>query len=185
MFALWLILAVFVIIILSSVGVFNALVGLHNQVKNAWAQIDVQLKRRYDLIPNLVETAKGYATHERETFEGVAAARSKAMSSESIGDKAKSESALSSILGKLFVLTEKYPELQANQNFLALKEELVSTENKISFARQNYNDIVYVYNNKIQMFPSNIVANAFKFEASEFFQLDNPAEEKKAPKVSF
>jgi LemA protein len=165
---------------------YNGLVGLRNQVKNAWAQIDVQLKRRYDLIPNLVETVKGYAKHERETFEAVTKARNIAQQAASSGpaERAKAEGELSSALSRLLVVVEQYPELKANQNFLALQEELTSTENKISFSRQYYNDSVLRFNNKTQMFPSNVVARAFGFKPDEFFEV-TVAEEKQAPKVSF
>jgi LemA protein len=165
---------------------YNGLVGLRNQVKNAWAQIDVQLKRRYDLIPNLVETVKGYAKHERETFEAVTKARNLAQQAASSGpaERSKAEGELSSALARLLVVVEQYPELKANQNFLALQEELTSTENKISFSRQYYNDSVLRFNNKTQMFPSNVVARAFGFKPDEFFEV-TVAEEKQAPKVSF
>ena len=165
---------------------YNGLVGLRNQLKNAWAQIDVQLKRRYDLIPNLVETAKGYMKHERETLEAVTNARNLAqqMSSAGAGERAKAEGELSSVLSRLLAVVENYPDLKANQNFLALQEELTSTENKISFSRQYYNDSVLRYNNQTQMFPSNIVASMTGFKASEFFEVTLAAE-REAPKVSF
>ena len=165
---------------------YNGLVRLRNQVKNAWAQIDVQLKRRYDLIPNLVETVKGYMKHERETLEAVTKARNIAqqVSSAGAGQRAKAEGELSSALSRLLAVVERYPDLKANQNFLALQEELTSTENKISFSRQFYNDSVLKFNNKTHMFPSNIVANMFSFEAGEFFEVTLAAE-REAPKVSF
>ncbi len=166
------------------VGIYNALVRLRNQVSNAWSQIDVQLKRRHDLIPNLVETAKGYMKHEKETLENITNARSRAMGAGSVGDKSNAEGALSGAMSKFFLVVENYPDLKANQNFLALQEELTSTENKISFARQNYNDQVLFYNNKIQMFPSNIVANNFNFKEEEFFELED-VKEKEVPKVNF
>ncbi len=178
------ILAIVVVVIAWIVGLYNGLVKLRNYVKNGWSQIDVQLKRRYDLIPNLVETAKGYVKHERETLEAIVQARSKAMETSEVADKAKAEGILSGALSKLFVVVENYPDLKANQNFLALQEELVSTENKISFARQNYNDQVVKFNNKVQMFPSNIIANMFSFKQEQFFELENE-EEKKAVKVTF
>ncbi|MDD5454937.1 MAG: LemA family protein [Candidatus Ratteibacteria bacterium] len=178
------ILVVVVIVVLSVIGVFNALVGLRNQVKNAWSQIDVQLKRRHDLIPNLVETAKGYMQHERGTLESITKARSDAMSAQSVGEKAKAETALSSAMSKFFLVVENYPDLKANQNFLAVQEELTSTENKIAFARQNYNDQVLFFNNKIQMFPSNIVAGMFNFKSQEFFEVEGK-EERAVPKVKF
>jgi len=167
---------------------YNGLVGMRNGVKNAWAQIDVQLKRRHDLIPNLVETVKGYAEHERGTLDEVTKARNLAQSLASSGagvaERAKAEGELSSVLSRLLAVVENYPNLKANQNFLALQEELTSTENKISFSRQYYNDSVLKYNNKIQMFPSNIVASMASFKASEFFEVKAP-EEREAPKVSF
>jgi LemA protein len=165
---------------------YNGLVRLRNQVKNAWAQIDVQLKRRYDLIPNLVETAKGYMKHERETLEAVTKARNLAqqVSSAGAGERAKAEGELSSALSRLLAVVERYPDLKANQNFLALQEELTSTENKISFSRQYYNDSVLRYNNQTQVVPSNIVAGMFGFKADEFFEVTLAAE-REAPKVSF
>jgi LemA protein len=167
---------------------YNGLVGLRNQAKNAWAQIDVQLKRRHDLIPNLVETVKGYAEHERGTLNEVTQARNLAQSLASSGagvaERAKAEGELSSVLSRLLAVVENYPNLKANQNFLALQEELSSTENKISFSRQYYNDSVLKYNNKIQMFPSNIVASIANFQPSEFFEVKAP-EEREPPKVTF
>ncbi|GMU95877.1 MULTISPECIES: LemA family protein [Ignavibacterium] len=177
-------LAVIVLIILFFVSIYNALIRLRNQVKNAWAQIDVQLKRRHDLIPNLIETVKGYMTHERQIMENITKYRSQAMNAQTVGEKAQAESLLSGALGQLRVQVENYPDLKANQNFLALQEELTATENKISFARQNYNDQVLMYNNKIQMFPSNIVAGMFNFKEEEFFEIKDVAE-KEVPKVSF
>jgi len=167
------------------VGLFNGLVRLRNQVRNAWSQIDVQLKRRHDLIPNLVETVKGYMTHERETLEAVTRARQQAIAiSDNVVDKARAENYLSQTLRSLFAVAERYPELKANQNFLALQEELTSTENKISFARQYYNDTALSYNNRTEMFPSNLVAGLFRFERSAFFEIEAPAE-REAPRVSF
>jgi LemA protein len=166
------------------VGIYNALVRLRNRVKNAWSQIDVQLKRRHDLIPNLVETAKGYMKHERETLETVTEARARAMGAGSVGEKSKAEGDLSGALSKFMLVVENYPDLKANTNFLALQEELTSTENKIAFSRQGYNDSVLFYNNKIQMFPSNIIANTFNFTQEEFFEIED-AGERDVPKVSF
>jgi len=167
-------------------GIYNGLVKLRNQTKNAWAQIDVQLKRRHDLIPNLVETVKGYAAHERQTLEAVIQARNTAVGAigKGVGEQAKAEGGLSGALSKLFALAEQYPNLKANENFLALQEELSSTENKISFSRQFYNDSVLQYNNKTQMVPSNIIAGMFGFKAGEFFEVEAAAE-REAPKVSF
>lgn len=173
-----------VILVMFVVGIYNALIGLRNQVRNAWSQIDVQLKRRHDLIPNLVETAKGYMKHERGTFESVTEARSRAMATQGVGERAKAEGALSGAIGKFFLVVENYPDLKANQNFLSLQEELASTENKIAFARQSYNDQVLFLNNKIQMFPSNVIAGMFNFKQEEFFELEIK-EEREAPKVSF
>jgi LemA protein len=182
------IVAIIIVVILAIIfgGGYNRLVNLRNRTKNAWAQIDVQLKRRYDLIPNLVETVKGYAKHERETLEEVTRARNIAQQQSSSGaaERSKAESELSSALSRLMVVVERYPDLKANQNFLALQEELTSTENRIGFARQYYNDSVLNYNNATQMFPSNIIAKMFGFKSGEFFEITVP-EEKEAPKVSF
>ncbi len=172
------------VVALFLISIYNSLVKLRNQVKNAWSQIDVQLKRRHDLIPNLIETVKGYMTHERDTLENITKARSQAVAAEGVGDKAKAEGELTSALGKFNLVVENYPDLKANQNFLSLQEELTSTENKISFSRQNYNDQVLFYNNKIQMFPSNIVAGMFQFNVEEFFEIEDE-KEKEVPKVSF
>jgi len=180
------ILAIVVVFILIFAGIYNGLVGARNQVKNAWAQIDVQLKRRHDLIPNLVETVKGYMQHERGTLEAVTTARTTAIKSADSGvaAQAKAEGELSQALGRLLAVAESYPDLKASQNFLALQEELTSTENKISFSRQFYNDSVLQYNNKTQMFPSNIVASMGGFKAGEFFEVTDTVE-REAPKVSF
>ena len=186
MLALWIILGIIGVIIIFLVITYNGLVRLRNQVKNAWAQIDVQLKRRYDLIPNLIETVKGYMKHERETLESVTNARNLAqqVASSGAGVRSKAESELSSALSRLLAVVENYPDLKANQNFLALQEELTSTENKISFSRQFYNDSVLRYNNKTEMFPSNFVASMTGFKAGEFFEITLAAE-REAPKVSF
>ncbi len=177
-------LGIIVVALLYGVSIYNSLIQLRNQVKNAWSQIDVQLKRRYDLIPNLVETAKGYMKHERETLENVTRARAQAMGSQSVGEKARAEGALTDAVNKFLVVVEKYPELKANQNFLALQEELTSTENKIAFSRQAYNDQALAYNNAVQEFPSNIFAGMFNFKQEEFFQVEDKAQ-REAPKVSF
>src|SRR5512137_2548597 len=186
MLAVWILIGVVVVLVIIFIAVYNGLVGGRNNVKNAWAQIDVQLKRRHDLIPNLVETVKGYKIHERETLEAVTKARNIAQqaSSAGAGERSKVEGELSSALARLMVVVEQYPDLKANQNFLALQEELTSTENKISFSRQFYNDSVLHFNNKVQMFPSNIIAGMFGFKAGEFFEVQG-AEEREAPKVSF
>ncbi|MGD2095032.1 MAG: LemA family protein [Phycisphaerales bacterium] len=173
-----------VLLIFFVIGIYNALIRLRNQVDNAWSQIDVQLKRRHDLIPNLVETAKGYMKHERGTFEAITNARSQAMGAKSVAESSKAEGALGEALSKFMLVVENYPDLKANQNFLALQEELTSTENKIAFARQSYNDQVLFFNNKIQMFPSNIIAGMFKFEKRDFFEIENAAE-REVPKVNF
>ena len=182
--ALAVVLGILVLLVLFVIGIYNALVRLRNQVDNAWSQIDVQLKRRHDLIPNLVETAKGYMKHERETFEAITEARSRAMGAKSVAEAGKAEGQLADALSKFMLVVENYPDLKANQNFLALQEELTSTENKIAFARQSYNDQVLFYNNKIQMFPSNIVAGSFGFTKRDFFEVETPAE-REVPKVSF
>jgi len=177
------------------IGGYNRLVALRNRFKNAYAQIDVQLKRRYDLIPNLVETAKGYIKHERETLEAVTRARNVALGASQAaaanpGDAAamknlvSAESGLGGALSRLLVVSEQYPDLKANQNMMQLTEELTSTENKISFARQAYNDSVMVYNTTRESFPTNIIANTFNFASAELFVVDKP-EQKDAPKVSF
>lgn len=186
MIALYVVIGIVVILLIAFVVTYNGLVRLRNQLKNAWAQIDVQLKRRYDLIPNLMETVKGYMKHERETLEAVTKARNVAQqaASSGAGERAKAEGELTSALARLLVVVERYPDLKANQNFLALQEELTSTENKISFSRQYYNDSVLKYNNQTQMFPSNVVASMTGFKAGEFFEVA-AAEERAAPKISF
>jgi LemA protein len=176
--------AVVVLLLVFVVSIYNSLIRLRNQVNNAWSQIDVQLKRRHDLIPNLVETAKGYMKHERETFEEITKARSQAMGANNVAESSKAEGILGEALSKFMLVVENYPDLKANQNFLSLQEELTSTENKISFARQSYNDQVLFFNNKIQMFPSNVIANMFKFTKRDFFEIEAPAE-REVPKVSF
>ena len=190
------VLVVAVIIVAALVaGVYNKLVTMRNRYKNAYAQIDVQLKRRYDLIPNLVETAKGYIKHERETLEAVTQARNIAYAASKAaaanpGDTAalknltSAESGLGGALSRLMVVSEQYPDLKANQNMMQLTEELTSTENKISFARQAYNDSVMTYNTDREVFPSNIIAGMFNFTSAELFVIDKP-EQKDAPKVQF
>ncbi len=182
--ALIIIVVVLVLLVLFIIGAYNALIRLRNQVENAWSQIDVQLKRRHDLIPNLVETAKGYMQHERGTFEAITEARSRAMGAKTVSEAGKAEGALGEALSKFMLVVENYPDLKANQNFLAVQEELTSTENKISFSRQSYNDQVLFLNNKTQMFPSNIIANMFNFAKRDFFEIEAPAE-REVPKVSF
>jgi LemA protein len=173
-----------IFIVLWGVGIFNALVRLRNEVKNAWSQIDVQLKRRHDLIPNLLETAKGYMKHERETLENITKARNLAQRASGVGEQGQAETQLNQALSSFYMVAENYPDLKANQNFLQLQEELSSTENKIGFARQAYNDAAMFLNNKIQMFPSNVVAGLFNFAAAEFFEIEDEAE-REVPKVSF
>jgi LemA protein len=173
-----------VVLVLAVIGIYNALVAGRNQVDNAWSQIDVQLKRRHDLIPNLVETAKGYMRHERQTFEAITQARSQAMGAKNVAEAAKAEGALTEVLSKFMLVVENYPDLKANQNFLSLQETLTSTENKIAFARQAYNDSVLGYNNRLQMFPSNIVAGMFSFTKRDYFEVQSETE-RAVPKVSF
>jgi LemA protein len=186
MVAVYIIIGIVALLLIFFIATFNGLVRLRNQLRNAWAQIDVQLKRRHDLIPNLVETVKGYKIHERETLEAVTKARNIAVQAASAGaaERGKLEGELSGALSRLLAVAERYPDLKANQNFLALQEELTSTENKISFSRQYYNDSVLGLNNKIQMFPSNVVAGMTGFKPGEFFEV-SVAEEREAPKVSF
>jgi LemA protein len=163
---------------------YNGLVRARNQVENAWSQIDVQLKRRLDLVPNLVETVKGYAAHERETLDAVVQARSSAMAApDTPAAQAEADNMLSGALRQLFALSEAYPDLKANQNFLALQEELTATEGRVAYARQFYNDSVLTYDNKLESFPTVIVAKAFNFESKEYFEADEPA--RVAPTVEF
>jgi LemA protein len=188
-------LLVAIIVAVMVVGVYNKLVTMRNRYKNAYAQIDVQLKRRYDLIPNLVETAKGYMAHERGTLEAVTQARNIAYTasqaaaanpgdSGAVKNLISAESGLAGTLSRLMMVSEQYPDLKANQNMMQLTEELTSTENKISFARQAYNDSVMIYNTDREVFPSNLIAGVFNFAAAELFVVDKP-EQKDAPKVSF
>lgn len=181
---LLILLIVVVVLGFIAIGIFNNLVSLRKRCDNSWAQIDVQLKRRYDLIPNLVETVKGYLKHEREVLENVTKARQQAIDVTGVKEQAQAENVLTGALRQLFAVAESYPDLKANQNMLALQEELSSTENKISFARQNYNDVVLDYNTRIAQVPANIFATAFNFKPREFFELADEAE-KKAPKVNF
>jgi len=163
---------------------YNGLVRLRNQVKNAWSQIDVQLKRRYDLIPNLIETVKGYAAHEKETLERVVQARQRGIDASNVKDQQEAENMITGALRKLFALSEAYPNLKANENFLALQEELASTENKIGFARQYYNDTIKDFNTRQEMFPANLVASMLGFRPAEFFEIEE-ASQREAPKVKF
>jgi len=166
-----------VILIFVVVGIYNRLVTLRNRVDNAWSQIDVQLKRRYDLIPNLVETVKGYAAHERETFEAVIQARSAAMGAQGVAAQGQAENVLTGALKSLFALAEAYPDLKANQNFLMLQEELSGTESKIAYARQFYNDSVMTFNTSQQTFPSTVIAGVFGFKPREYFEIEEEAKE--------
>jgi LemA protein len=181
----YIILAIVVVVILWFIAAYNGFITLRNRTDEAWADIDVQLKRRYDLIPNLVSTVKGYATHEQEAFEKVTTARSAAMQAGSPADKAEAENMLSGALKSLFAVSEAYPDLKANQNFLELQRELSDTENKIQAARRFYNGNVRDLNTKTESFPSNIVANMFKFTKREFFELEEGSEAKEPVKVSF
>ncbi len=195
MTALIILLVLGALVVFFVIGQYNKLVGLRNRYTNAFAQIDVQLKRRYDLIPNLVETAKGYMSHERETLEAVIAARNNAVN---VGERAASnpgdagamrdliasDAALTGTLGRLFALSESYPDLKANRNMESLQEELSSTENKVAFARQGYNDSVMRYNTARESFPTNIIAGIFNFDAAASWIIDSPAE-RDAPRVSF
>ena len=179
--------AVLLICGLIVMGLYNGLVSRRNETKNAWSQIDVQLKRRYDLIPNLVETVKGYMKHERETLESVIKARQQAVDLQNagnIGELMKADGALTQSLGRLFAVAEGYPDLKANQNMLSLQEELTSTENRVGFSRQAYNDAVMKMNNGIEQFPSNIIAGMFSFKQGEFWEIEAP-QEREAVKVSF
>jgi LemA protein len=174
MSALWIAVALVALVLLYAIYLFNRLVSLRNRVDNGWSQIDVQLRRRYDLIPNLVETVKGYAAHERELFEHVAEARSQAIGASTVGDQAQAENQLTAGLRRLMAVAENYPDLKASQNFLALQEELTGTESRIAYARQFYNDQVMLLNTRIQAVPSNVVAKLFGFIPREFFDIEDP-----------
>lgn len=171
-------------VLLLAVGIYNSLVTLRNRCENAWSQVDVQLRRRYDLIPNLVETVKGYAKHEREVFEKVTQARSQAIGAKTVGEQGQAENMLTGALKSLFAVSENYPDLKANQNFLMLQEELAGTEGKIAYARQFYNDNVMKFNMKQQVFPSNVIAGMFGFNLREYFEIEEPAA-REPVKVSF
>ncbi|MCB9667058.1 MAG: LemA family protein [Myxococcales bacterium] len=180
----WILLGVVVVLALFAVGLYNGLVRIRNQVKNSWNQIDVQLKRRHDLIPNLVETAKGYMQHERGTLEAVTQARASAMQPAGRPDQIEKEQQLGQSLMNLMAVAERYPDLKANQNFLSLQEELSSTENRIAFSRQHYNDSVMGYNDKRQQFPSVVVANMFNFAEEPYWKIDDAAQ-REVPAVKF
>jgi len=175
MAALWILIIIIAVFIFAAIAIYNGLITLRNRADNAWAQVDVQLRRRYDLIPNLVETVKGYAQHEREVFQKVTEARSQAINAGSVEEQGKAENMLTGALKSLFAVVENYPELKANQNFLMLQEELAGTEGKISYARQFYNDTVMKFNTKQQVFPSNMIANMFGFKEKEYFEIEEPA----------
>jgi len=179
MFALVVLAVIVAILVLVAifavVGMYNHFVTLRNRIDNAWHQIDVQLRRRYDLIPNLVETVKGYAAHERGTFEAVTQARTAAMSAKSVKEQAQAENMLAGALKTLFAVSEAYPELKANQNFLALQEELTGTEGKVAYARQFYNDMVMQFNMALQKFPGNVMASMFSFTPRDYFEVEEPA----------
>jgi LemA protein len=180
---LWIVLGVVALLVVAVVLLYNRLVTLRNRVENAWAQVDVQLRRRYDLIPNLVETVKGYASHERETFEAVTNARARAQAAQGPADQSAAEGILGQALGRLFAVAEAYPELQADENFRQLQDELAQTENRIAVSRQVYNDTVLTYNTAIQTVPGLLVAGPFGFGRREFFELEGEARE--APRVAF
>jgi LemA protein len=182
----WLIviLAVVALLAIAVIVLYNRFVRLRNRVDNAWAQIEVQLKRRWDLIPNLVETVKGYAAHERETFENVTQARAAAQQAQTPAESAQAEGILSQALGRLFAVAEDYPELQADENFRQLQDELAETENRIAVSRQVYNDTVLTFNNAVQTFPGLVVAGPFGFTTREFFDVEDEAQ-REAPRVSF
>lgn len=180
----WIILIIAVLIVIAIISLYNSLVSSKVKVENAWSQIDVQLQRRFDLIPNLVETVKGYTSHESETLQKVAELRTSWASANTISEKANLDNQLSSALKTIMAVSENYPDLKANQNFLDLSEELRNTENKISFSRQFYNDSVTMYNEKLQMFPSNIIAGMFNFTAHDLFKTDSE-EARKNVKVDF
>lgn len=184
MTGLWIVLILLVLAILFVVGQYNGLVALRQETNNAWAQIDVQLKRRYDLIPNLVETVKGYMEHEKDTLERVIQARNRAVSATTVGEKAAAETQVAAALGGFFALAEAYPDLKANQNMLQLQEELKATEDKIGFARSYYNQVVTQYNTKLETVPTNIFANMFGFKPKDLFEIEDPRQ-REAVKVQF
>ena len=181
---IWIILGIVVVLIIAVIGMYNSLVQSKIKVDNAWSQIDVQLQRRFDLIPNFVETVKGYMTHEKETFEKIASLRTSWANANSVSEKAELDNQLSTTLKTIMAVLENYPELKANQNFSELSEELRNTENKISFSRQFYNDTVTMYNTKLQVFPSNIIAGMFNFKARDLFKAESD-EARRNVKVDF
>ena len=173
MIAVWIVLAILVLLVLYVIVSYNSLVRVRNRTDDSWSQIDVQLRRRYDLIPNLVETVKGYAAHERQTFEAVTQARTQGMNAQGVAEQAQAENMITGALKSLFAVAEAYPELKANQNFLALQEELTGTEGRIAYARQFYNDTVLKLNTKVQTLPTNILAGMFGFKTREYFEADD------------
>jgi LemA protein len=183
MWIFWIIVAILVIVVLWFIALYNRFVVLRNRMEGSWAQVDVQLKKRYDLVPNLVETVKGYAKHEREVFQNVTEARSKAINAQNVSDQGEAENLLTGALKSLFAVAEAYPDLKANQNFLQLQEELSAIENKIAYARQHFNDVVLAFNTQRQRFPENIVAGMMGLVAHDYFEIEEAARE--APEVSF
>jgi LemA protein len=181
---LWISIAIFVLLALFVVVVYNRLVRLRNRTENAWAQVDVQLRRRYDLIPNLVETVKGYASHERGTFEEVTKARTAAQQAQGVQEQAQAENMLTQAIGRLFAVAEQYPELRATENFQQLQAQLADTEQKIAISRQVYNDAVLTYDTALESVPTNVVAGVFNFEQKQYFEIEEPAA-REAPRVQF
>jgi LemA protein len=181
---LWIVIAIVVVLGLIVVAIYNRLVRLRNRAENAWAQVDVQLRRRYDLIPNLVEAVKGYASHERATFEEVTKARTAAQQAQTVEEQGKAENLLTQAIGRLFAVAEAYPELRATENFQQLQGQLEETETKIAVSRQVYNDAVLTYDTALETVPTNIVGNLFSFEAREYFEVEEPAA-REAPRVQF
>ena len=180
---LWILIGVLVVLVLALVALYNRLVRLRNRTENAWSQVDVQLRRRYDLIPNLVETVKGYAAHERQTFDEVTEARTRAQQASGVAQQAEAENALTAAIGRLFAVAEAYPELRASENFQRLQEDLTDTESRIAVSRQVYNDTVLTYDNAIQTIPASLVAGLFGFESKPYFEVEEPVRE--APQVRF
>ncbi len=179
----WIVVGVVALVVIVVIAIYNRLVKLRNRIEAAWAQIDVQLKRRHDLIPNLVETVKGYAAHERETLENVTKARQQAVAASGVENQAQAENMLTAALRQLLAVAEAYPDLKANQNFLALQEELTGTEGRIAFSRQFYNEQVLSYDNSLEQFPTNIIAGMFNFEPKPYFEAEEAA--RTVPRVDF
>jgi LemA protein len=183
---LWVIVVIVIVVVLAAIliALYNRLVRLRNRAENAWAQVDVQLRRRYDLIPNLVETVKGYAAHERQTFEEVTRARTAAQQAQNVQQQAEAENMLTQAIGRLFAVAEQYPQLRATENFQELQAQLAETEQKIAVSRQIYNDAVLTYDNALQTVPTNMVAGLFNFQPREYFEVEEPAA-REAPRVQF